>query len=177
MSESEYLLISFYCYLIYCNRECEYNSGDGSLLSLASLILNDNLLVASPSAPSLQPARCCPIGQFGTAPSSRTSCGALHDPAVHPERPPLAALGQQASGLTTPTQATCTTRSAAIDANNRECGKAKRQRPGQRSETVEKVLGQQRQAMARLVEIQRQIAATLQPTRRGCKDGSSRRAA
>ena len=141
------------------------------------MILNDNLLVASPSATSLQPAWCCLIGQnlfeFDMAPSFRTSCGALHDPVVHPERPLLAALGRQASGLTTLAQAT--TRSATIDANDRERGKAKQQRPGQRLETVKKLLGQQQHAMARLVEIQRQIAATLKPTRRGCKGGRSRR--
>jgi hypothetical protein len=36
-------------------------------------------------------------------------------------------------------------------------------------------LGEQRQAVARLVDIQQRIAATLKPTRRGCKGGQSRR--
>ena len=104
---------------------------------------------------------------------SRTTRGAPNGPAVQPERPLLEALGKHVSGLTTPAQAA--KRPAKIDASGRERDKANRQRPGRRSEMMEELLGQQRQAMAQFVKIQRQIAATLKPTRRGCKGGRSRR--
>ena len=102
-----------------------------------SMLLNKCIVAsASPSPSSQQPGQLPAVGlnqlHFGMAPSSRTTCGAPQDPAVRPERPPLA-------------------------------------------EEIDTLLGEQRQTVARLIEVKRQIAATLKPTRPGRGGGESGR--